>query len=111
MAEKAVITVEGRLPSKDREVGVLDVNIPINIRNATSVAFTSATVAIKDEDTETVREARFGRINPRNTGSQTVSMPGGVESALYRIEVEGHDPIIGGGFADDATEVNITITE
>lgn len=44
--------------------------------------------AVKDEGTQTVREATFGRIAPGGQDERYVSLPGGVEWGIFRFDAE-----------------------
>lgn len=86
-------------------------NIPITIRNASSVGFQKAEVAVKDEGSNTVASAYFGHINSHSTATETVQLPGGIESCVYRITPDVGEDILGGGLANNAPGVNITISD
>lgn len=85
--------------------------IPITIRNASSVGFQKAEVAVKDEGSGQVATAYFGYIAARSTATEHVQLPGGIESCLYKIWPEVGDEILGGGLANNAPGVNITISD
>lgn len=82
------LSLDAKLPEKER-IEALQVNVKVTIRNATSIAFLSARLAIVDQDTDTAREVVFGMINPQSTDFRDVSMPGGVESIFGGIQYGG----------------------
>jgi hypothetical protein len=86
-------------------------SIPITIRNASSMGFQKAEVAVKDEGSQQVATAYFGHIPARTTSTQNVQLPGGIESCLYRITPDVGEDIVGGGLANNAPGVNITISD
>jgi len=97
--------------SGDQESGFTTYNIQITIRNASSVGFQKAEVAVKDEGSRQVATAYFGHINPKSSATEHVQLPGGIESCIYKITPDVGDDIVGMGFANNAPGVNITISD
>ncbi len=58
------------------------------INNSSKTVKSGGKWAVKDEDTETVREARFGTIPPGGSQERYVNLPTGVEWGIFRFEAE-----------------------
>ncbi|RVP50017.1 hypothetical protein [Sinorhizobium medicae] len=111
MANEAMeLSIELSKPGKQADASLFR-DIPIRIRNASSIGFRSADVSVKDEGSGEIASVTFGRIEPNRTEVRNASLPGGVEQAAYNIYPDEGEKIFGLGFADNATEVNITIRD
>ncbi|MCB0018212.1 MAG: hypothetical protein KDE09_10520 [Anaerolineales bacterium] len=67
------------------------VQIRLIVVNASSQAVAAGGKwAVKDEDTETVEEATFGRIIPGGSEERDVYLPTGVEWGIFRFQGEDH---------------------
>lgn len=58
------------------------------INESSKVIANGGAWAVKDENTNTVREAIFPRITPGSSASRSVSLPTGVEWGIFRFKAE-----------------------
>ena len=112
MEQEGFLELSATIPSDKAGAAELEMySIPITIRNASSIGFQKAEVAVKDEGSQQVATAYFGHIPSRTTSTERVQLPGGIESCLYRITPDVGEDIVGGGLANNAPGVNITISD
>lgn len=97
--------------TKPIDINTTRYDIPVTIINNSSIGFSKADVAIKDNGTGEVQTVYFGRIEPNRRDTRVASMPGGVEQAAYNIWPDVGEKIFSMGFADNASAVNITIRD
>lgn len=77
MSDEPYLQLESSL-SRSKEKAATSYRIPITIRNASSMGFQKAEVAVKDEDSNQVATAYFGHIPSRSSATESVNLPGGV---------------------------------
>jgi hypothetical protein len=85
--------------------------ISVMINNRSTMGFKKAEVAVKDNDSNQVVTARFGRIEAGASARETVTLPGGIEWCVFRITPDVGEDILGGGAASNAPGVEITIED
>ncbi len=111
MAKEAIEIVIGIKDARVSEGGEF-YTIPITIyNNTTNMGFRMADVAVKNNATNDVQEAHFGRIEPRRSDVRTVNLRGGVDWCAYNIFPDVGDKIFGAGAGNNAPAVNIRISD
>lgn len=87
------------------------VAITCTIFNRSGDDIASAEYAVKDNESNSVRICRFGRIKHGETAKVYVHLPGWLDYTQFRVNFDGgHEPLVGVGHCKNCPSVDLTIS-
>lgn len=108
---KEVAEFTASISSSAQKADLETYRLPVTINNRSSVGFQKAEVAVKDEGSGQVYTCYFGAIGVGASAREYADLPGGIEVCIWKILPDIGDEIYGVGMANNASGVNLTITD